>query len=163
MPLFPIFNVQAEHVIDGKTLLERLHSLGFTHDATLEHITRTDFEVEGVRPREAIAAVTVCRVLMRDLRLMYSSYADVSIVRDCFDKLDTPGKREAMGLFANTGFYAWDTSLYTITPYFCIVRTNKVKPHLIPLCNTRIRRLPFIACALKPLPPSSLFPPPLPP
>ncbi len=52
-------------MIDGKSLLERLHSLGFTHDAALEHIARTDFEIEGVSPRHAIAAVTMCRELLR--------------------------------------------------------------------------------------------------
>ena len=34
----PFVYVQTEHVIDGVSLLERLHSLGFTHDATLENM-----------------------------------------------------------------------------------------------------------------------------
>ena len=34
----PFVYVQTEHVIDGVSLLGRLHSLGFTHDATLENM-----------------------------------------------------------------------------------------------------------------------------
>ncbi len=30
--------IQTEHVIDGVSLLERLYSLGFTHDATLKNM-----------------------------------------------------------------------------------------------------------------------------
>ncbi len=52
-------------MIDGVSLLERLYSLGFTHDATLEHITRTDFEIEGVPPRLAICVTTMCKELLR--------------------------------------------------------------------------------------------------
>ncbi len=47
------------------SLLERLHSLGFKHDATLEHITRTDFEVEGIPPSLAIGVTTMCKELLR--------------------------------------------------------------------------------------------------
>ncbi len=51
-------------MIDGVSLLERLHSLGFTHDATLKHITRADFEIEGVPPRLAIGVTTMCKELL---------------------------------------------------------------------------------------------------
>ena len=67
---------------------ERLHSLGFTHDATLEHMcvmlllllrlllmllpsltmtfsTCKHFQIEGVIPNLAIGAVTMCRELLR--------------------------------------------------------------------------------------------------
>jgi hypothetical protein len=64
-------------MLDGKSLLERLHSLGFTHDSTLEYITRADFEVEGVPPRLAIGVVTMCNQL---LRLKCGGKADVKFI-----------------------------------------------------------------------------------
>ncbi len=57
------------------SLLERLHSLGFTHDATLQHITRTDFEVEGVPPRLAIGVTTMCKELLRAKRGKKADFA----------------------------------------------------------------------------------------
>ncbi len=72
-------------MIDGVSLLERLYSLGFTHDATLEHMYAAalcvtvyklvyvytglskckHFEIEGIAPCLAIGVTTMCKELLR--------------------------------------------------------------------------------------------------